>query len=124
MIREGARADGVVCSFPTVTWPNHTTLVTGVSPAKHGVIGNSYLDRKTAAPVALLPDPLHDLTGQCQRSTTIGPGNDRKSPLPDGLNEGRQLPPQRNMMCCPSSWLLRHSQHPSPFYSGPHFRLR
>lgn len=60
LIREGARADGLVCSFPTVTWPNHTTLVTGVTPAKHGVIGNNYLDRKSASPVALIPDPLFD----------------------------------------------------------------
>jgi predicted AlkP superfamily pyrophosphatase or phosphodiesterase len=60
LAREGARADGLVCSFPTVTWPNHTTLVTGVPPVKHGVIGNSYLDRKTATSVSLLPDPLFD----------------------------------------------------------------
>jgi predicted AlkP superfamily pyrophosphatase or phosphodiesterase len=60
LAREGARAEGLVCSFPTVTWPNHTTLVTGVPPAKHGVIGNNYVDRKTASPVALIPDPLFD----------------------------------------------------------------
>jgi len=60
MIREGARADGTVCSFPTVTWPNHTTLVTGVPPRKHGVIGNNYLDREKAAPVPFIPDPLFD----------------------------------------------------------------
>ncbi|MBI1311709.1 sulfatase-like hydrolase/transferase [bacterium] len=60
LAREGARADGLVCSFPTVTWPNHTTLVTGVTPAKHGVIGNSYLDRETGKTVPLIPDPLLD----------------------------------------------------------------
>lgn len=60
LARNGARADGIVCSFPTVTWPNHTTLVTGTPPAKHGVIGNNYLDRKSASPVALIPDPLFD----------------------------------------------------------------
>ena len=42
LAKAGARADGMVCSFPTVTWPNHTTLVTGTTPAKHGVIGNNY----------------------------------------------------------------------------------
>jgi predicted AlkP superfamily pyrophosphatase or phosphodiesterase len=60
LMRDGARAAGLECSFPTVTWPNHTTLVTGVPPAKHGVLGNNYLDRKSASPVALLPDPLFD----------------------------------------------------------------
>lgn len=57
---EGARAEGIVASFPTVTWPNHTTLVTGVPPAKHGVLGNNYLDRDSATKIALIPDPLFD----------------------------------------------------------------
>ncbi|HLF92793.1 MAG TPA: ectonucleotide pyrophosphatase/phosphodiesterase [Planctomycetota bacterium] len=57
---EGATAEGMRCSFPTVTWPNHTTLVTGVRPAKHGVLANSYLDRATGKVVPLLPDPLFD----------------------------------------------------------------
>ena len=60
LAQEGARAEGMVCSFPTVTWPNHTTLVTGVNPARHGVIGNNYLDRTTAKPVPFIPDPLFD----------------------------------------------------------------
>lgn len=60
LAREGARAQGTVCSFPTVTWPNHTTLVTGVPPAKHGVIGNDYLDRKSGEKIPFIPDPLFD----------------------------------------------------------------
>ncbi|MBI3464647.1 MAG: alkaline phosphatase family protein [Planctomycetes bacterium] len=57
---EGARAGGLLCSFPTVTWPNHTTLVTGVEPKRHGVIGNNYLDRASGESVPLIPDPLFD----------------------------------------------------------------
>jgi predicted AlkP superfamily pyrophosphatase or phosphodiesterase len=57
---EGARADGLECSFPTVTWPNHTTLVTGVPPAKHGVIGNNYLDRDSQTSIGLIVDPVFD----------------------------------------------------------------
>ena len=60
MAREGARASGMVCSFPTVTWPNHTTLVTGVAPVKHGVLGNNYLDRQTGKNVALIMDGNFD----------------------------------------------------------------
>jgi predicted AlkP superfamily pyrophosphatase or phosphodiesterase len=60
LAKEGARAQGTVCSFPTVTWPNHTTLVTGVPPARHGVIGNDYLDRKSGEKVPFIPDPLFD----------------------------------------------------------------
>jgi predicted AlkP superfamily pyrophosphatase or phosphodiesterase len=57
---EGVSADRMKCSFPTVTWPNHTTLVTGVHPAKHGVIGNNYWNRTTNGMVPLIPDPLFD----------------------------------------------------------------
>lgn len=60
MAREGARAEGMLCSFPTNTWPNHTTLVTGVPPGKHGVLANSYLDRDTGKVISLIPDPLFD----------------------------------------------------------------
>jgi predicted AlkP superfamily pyrophosphatase or phosphodiesterase len=55
---EGVRAEKMKCSMPTVTWPNHTTLVTGVHPGKHGVIGNAYLDRSKGESVPLIPDPL------------------------------------------------------------------
>ncbi len=61
MMREGAFAErGLACSFPTVTWPNHTTLVTGVAPAKHGVLGNSVYDRVKGEAVQLLIDPVFD----------------------------------------------------------------
>ncbi|MFN0196756.1 MAG: alkaline phosphatase family protein [Planctomycetaceae bacterium] len=41
----GAVADGMTVSNPSVTWPNHTTLVTGVRPEKHGVIFNGMLEK-------------------------------------------------------------------------------
>jgi predicted AlkP superfamily pyrophosphatase or phosphodiesterase len=56
----GARASCMKASTPTVTWPNHTTLVTGVNPAKHGVVGNNYLDRATGKKVVLITDPVYD----------------------------------------------------------------
>ena len=41
LIREGAWApDGMTNINPTVTWPNHTTMVTGVDASKHGVLYN------------------------------------------------------------------------------------
>src|ERR1700730_18593798 len=43
-MREGSYADGVVGVVPTVTYPSHTTLVTGVWPAKHGIFGNTTFD--------------------------------------------------------------------------------
>jgi predicted AlkP superfamily pyrophosphatase or phosphodiesterase len=43
-LKEGAFADGVVGVVPTVTYPSHTTLVTGVWPAKHGILSNTTFD--------------------------------------------------------------------------------
>ncbi len=40
----GAWADGVVGVLPTVTFPSHTTLITGVTPAIHGIVDNRILD--------------------------------------------------------------------------------
>src|SRR6185436_18569428 len=57
---EGAKAASMRASDPTVTWPNHTTLVTGVTPARHGVVGNNYLDRVKNEKVTLIWDPVLD----------------------------------------------------------------
>lgn len=41
---EGTYADGVIGAAPTVTYPNHTTLITGVWPAEHGIVTNQTFD--------------------------------------------------------------------------------
>ena len=43
-VKEGTYASGVVGVLPTITYPSHATLITGVSPAKHGIIGNTGFD--------------------------------------------------------------------------------
>jgi predicted AlkP superfamily pyrophosphatase or phosphodiesterase len=43
-LTEGAYAEGVIPSLPTVTYPNHTTLITGVWPAEHGILNNQLFD--------------------------------------------------------------------------------
>ncbi len=42
---EGARADRMQVVTPSVTWPNHTTLVTGMTPAHHGVLANGKIEQ-------------------------------------------------------------------------------
>lgn len=37
----GSYAEGVRGSFPTVTYPSHTTIISGVLPAKHGIYYNT-----------------------------------------------------------------------------------
>jgi len=44
LMREGAYAHGVVGVLPTVTYPSHTSLITGVPPRVHGILGNSIFD--------------------------------------------------------------------------------
>jgi predicted AlkP superfamily pyrophosphatase or phosphodiesterase len=41
---EGSVADGLIGVLPTVTYPSHTSLVTGVVPAVHGIVDNRILD--------------------------------------------------------------------------------
>jgi predicted AlkP superfamily pyrophosphatase or phosphodiesterase len=44
ILQEGAHARGVRGVLPTVTYPSHTTLITGVRPAKHGIYSNLSFD--------------------------------------------------------------------------------
>lgn len=44
MVRQGASASGVRGVLPTVTYPSHTTLITGASPAAHGIETNTTFD--------------------------------------------------------------------------------
>jgi predicted AlkP superfamily pyrophosphatase or phosphodiesterase len=44
ILAEGAHARGVRGVLPTVTYPSHTTLLTGVWPAKHGINSNVAFD--------------------------------------------------------------------------------
>ena len=39
---EGVRAEKLIPSFPTKTFPNHYTLATGLYPDHHGIINNSF----------------------------------------------------------------------------------
>jgi predicted AlkP superfamily pyrophosphatase or phosphodiesterase len=44
--RQGSRGP-LQSVFPSMTWPAHTSMVTGVQPGEHGVLGNRVLDRAT-----------------------------------------------------------------------------
>lgn len=44
MMAHGAYAEGIVGVLPTLTYPSHTTLITGVSPGRHGVTNNLTFD--------------------------------------------------------------------------------
>lgn len=41
---EGVQAKRLIPAFPSLTFPNHYTLVTGLYPEHHGIIGNNFYD--------------------------------------------------------------------------------
>ncbi len=43
-LAEGSYAQGVIGVLPTVTYPSHATLLTGASPAAHGIVSNATFD--------------------------------------------------------------------------------
>lgn len=48
--RAGTSSAGVLGSFPSVTFPSHTTMVTGLPPARHGIYSNSVFVPPTERP--------------------------------------------------------------------------
>lgn len=51
----GAVAKAMQPVNPTVTWPNHTSMITGVTPARHGVLFNGLMVRKPGVPPVVEP---------------------------------------------------------------------
>ena len=42
--RDGVAARGLIPVFPTNTFPNHYSIVTGLLPAHHGIVNNNFFD--------------------------------------------------------------------------------
>lgn len=60
LAERGAVAGGMRTVFPSTTWPTHASLVTGVAPARHGVVANHVLNRATRRAEDLTGDPIYD----------------------------------------------------------------
>lgn len=43
---QGVRAQAMLPSFPSITFPNHWSLITGLYPAHHGLVDNAFYDYK------------------------------------------------------------------------------
>lgn len=43
-VTEGSYATGVIGVLPTLTYPSHTTLITGTAPSRHGIVNNTTYD--------------------------------------------------------------------------------
>lgn len=53
---EGTHAEGLIPAFPSKTFPNHYTQVTGLYPEHHGIVENTMRDPRTGA-VYTIDDP-------------------------------------------------------------------
>ena len=42
--RQGVRATGLIPGFPSKTFPNHISIVTGQYPGTHGIVANTFFD--------------------------------------------------------------------------------
>ncbi len=64
MAADGASApEGMLPSYPSLTFPNHLSLITGLYPEHHGIVGNSFYD------------PSRDATYVYTQSKTNGDGS-------------------------------------------------
>ena len=118
MAREGAHAERVRVVFPSVTYPAHTTMVTGVMPGRHGVVYNNpfelggqtgrwYWDY-SAIRVPTLWDIVREAGGTTATVSwpvTVGAPIDRMIPEVWSLDpEGDRLAPMREGTRPPGLW--------------------
>jgi predicted AlkP superfamily pyrophosphatase or phosphodiesterase len=77
-----ALAGGAVAEFPSLTLVNHTSMLTGVGPGRHGVVGNVYWDREQDRRVVPNDAATWHLTSELYRDgvTTLFEAVDRARP--------------------------------------------
>ncbi|WP_223606536.1 ectonucleotide pyrophosphatase/phosphodiesterase [Chryseobacterium sp. OSA05B] len=49
----GIQAEAMIPSYPSITFPNHWSLITGLYPSHHGLIDNFFYDYKRKEPYAM-----------------------------------------------------------------------
>lgn len=45
LAKGGVRAEALIPVFPTLTFPNHYSIATGLYPAEHGILGNTFASK-------------------------------------------------------------------------------
>ncbi|MSO83622.1 MAG: alkaline phosphatase family protein [Acidobacteria bacterium] len=80
VMARGVRAENLIPGFPSKTYPNHYTIVTGLYPGHHGIVANNIKDPATGRTFAMTkPEEVRDpmwwggepiwVTAQRQRQT-------------------------------------------------------
>jgi len=50
---QGVQADYMIPSFPSLTYPNHHTIITGLYPSHHGLVDNIFYDAQRKQPYTM-----------------------------------------------------------------------
>ena len=56
VMQRGTRARSMIPVFPSLTFPNHYSLVTGLFPDRHGLVGNSFYDPERRGKYSMTDD--------------------------------------------------------------------
>ena len=89
LLEEGAVFTNAVQDHAaTVTAVGHSTIATGVYPARHGIVGNEFFERAEGRVVDAVDDPATDIVG-APESPGVSPIRLRRTALGDWLRENR-----------------------------------
>ena len=75
MAARGVRADGLIPVHPSLTFPNHYTLVTGLRPARHGIVSNTMRRSGSARAVHAVEHRGHQQSRLVERRTHLAHGH-------------------------------------------------
>ncbi|MEM9291734.1 MAG: ectonucleotide pyrophosphatase/phosphodiesterase [Acidobacteriota bacterium] len=118
---EGAYASGLIGVLPSVTYPSHTTLITGVTPRLHGIGSNKIFDPQGLsdgswywwAEDILVPTLVSAAEGQHLETASVAwpvsVGLDADHLLPEFWNPGSQHPNELRLLDALSSPGLRRA---------------
>ena len=86
LLREGFQCRNTHYNYiPTVTGPGHSSVYTGTTPRYHGIVGNSWYDRRLRHDVYCTDDTTVQLVGTTTKSMGVSARNQLSTTLGDEL---------------------------------------
>jgi hypothetical protein len=71
----------------TITGPGHSVMMTGTDPARTGIVGNSWFDRRGGASVSCVEDGRYKIVGSASADKGVSPHNLLAPTLGDTLKQ-------------------------------------
>lgn len=76
--------------FPTITGPGHASVYSGTTPAVHGIIGNSWYDKKSKKSVNCVEDTAYKVVGSPEGNGNVSPSRMLATTITDELKLATQ----------------------------------